>query len=151
MTRMADRKMKRSLILVVLAICLTLALGATAFAGIITYTYDKKAQLTRVDYGDGSVTDYTYDAAGNRMNAASCVGKSTNPSTVQNTVQAAVAAGGTVKIRDLTFVENVNIAGPVTLKGGYNCNFILSAGYSYIQGVFSIIGGPVVVENVVIK
>jgi len=151
MTRVADRKMKRALILIAFAVWATLVLGSTAFAGIITYTYDKKAQLTRVDYGDGSVTDYTYDAAGNRMNAATCVGKSTNPQTVQNTVQAAVAAGGTVKIRDLTFVENVNIAGSVTLKGGYNCNFVLNAGYSFIQGLLSITGGPVVVENIVIK
>jgi YD repeat-containing protein len=39
----------------------------TAFAENATYTYDNLNRLTRVQYPEGSVIEYTYDAAGNRL------------------------------------------------------------------------------------
>src|SRR5947209_20576698 len=44
-----------------------LALCPQAFANSVSYAYDSLNRLTRVDYGNGAVIDYTYDAAGNRL------------------------------------------------------------------------------------
>lgn len=38
-----------------------------SFAETITYTYDDLNRLTNVDHGNGIITKYTYDAAGNRL------------------------------------------------------------------------------------
>ena len=140
----------------VLTVLMVFLLTAASLAATITYTYDKKGQLTKVDYGDGKAIDYTYDAAGNRVNTGTCVAKSTNPSTAQNTIQAAynaAAPGGVIKIRDLTFVENddLNIVKSVTVKGGYDCSFASNASYSMLQGSMSISKGTVVLERIVIK
>ena len=44
-----------------------LVLAATsAFAGTTTYKYDALGRVVEVDYPDGSIVQYTYDAAGNR-------------------------------------------------------------------------------------
>jgi YD repeat-containing protein len=44
-----------------------LVLAATsAQAGTTTYQYDALGRVVEVDYPDGSVVQYTYDAAGNR-------------------------------------------------------------------------------------
>ncbi len=52
------------------AIILSFVLLATAFlfaqSKTIQYQYDNLSRLTRVDYGDGTVIEYTYDAVGNR-------------------------------------------------------------------------------------
>ena len=42
-----------------------LATGS-ATAGTTTYKYDALGRVTEVDYPDGSIVKYTYDAAGNR-------------------------------------------------------------------------------------
>lgn len=51
-----------------LALGLALALACTspASAGTITYRYDELGRVIEVDYPDGSIVYYTYDAAGNR-------------------------------------------------------------------------------------
>ena len=47
--------------------CLLLLLfPLLACADNITHTYDSLNRLTRTDYGNGNVINYTYDAAGNR-------------------------------------------------------------------------------------
>ena len=44
---------------------LMLATGS-ASAGTTTYQYDALGRVIEVDYPDGSIVQYTYDAAGNR-------------------------------------------------------------------------------------
>lgn len=44
---------------------LTLVAGS-AVAGTTTYKYDALGRVIEVDYPDGSIVQYTYDAAGNR-------------------------------------------------------------------------------------
>lgn len=50
-----------------------LALCPQAFAESLSYTYDSLNRLTKVDYGNGTVINYTYDAAGNRLTLSSTV------------------------------------------------------------------------------
>jgi YD repeat-containing protein len=48
-----------------------LALCPSTFAATLAYTYDTLNRLTQVDYGNGYIVAYTYDAAGNRLNSTS--------------------------------------------------------------------------------
>jgi YD repeat-containing protein len=50
--------------LFILAILITLAFSGQAFSA--TYTYDNANRLLSIDHGNGTVINYTYDAAGNR-------------------------------------------------------------------------------------
>jgi YD repeat-containing protein len=43
------------------------AMYVPASAASVAYTYDDLNRLIKVDYGDGTVIEYTYDAAGNRL------------------------------------------------------------------------------------
>ncbi len=47
-------------ILFLLAILITLVFSGQAFSA--TYTYDNSNRLISVDYGNGTVLNYTYDA-----------------------------------------------------------------------------------------
>lgn len=49
-----------------LALGLVLASSSPSFAGTTTYKYDALGRVVEVDYPDGSIVYYTYDAAGNR-------------------------------------------------------------------------------------
>ena len=53
--------------LLVFIILLFLCIGVT-YAATSRYTYDNLYRLTKVDYGNGTVIEYTNDAAGNRLN-----------------------------------------------------------------------------------
>jgi YD repeat-containing protein len=50
---------------------------ASSFAAGINYLYDSLNRLTNVDYGNGSVIGYTYDAAGNRLTYSGAVANDT--------------------------------------------------------------------------
>jgi len=41
-------------------------LSTLSWAETVTYTYDNLHRLIKVEYDDGTVIEYTYDAAGNR-------------------------------------------------------------------------------------
>ncbi len=51
---------------IVLAVCFCLLLAAPGLAGTAQYTYDTLNRLTQVQYDDGTIIQYAYDAAGNR-------------------------------------------------------------------------------------
>lgn len=51
----------------VLAVFLCLLLAAPGLAGTAQYTYDNLNRLVQVQYDDGTIIQYTYDAAGNRL------------------------------------------------------------------------------------
>lgn len=53
--------------LAALAAGLLLAGAMPAMAGTTTYKYDALGRVTEVDYPDGSIVYYAYDAAGNRI------------------------------------------------------------------------------------
>ena len=40
--------------------------ASPSLAGTTTYKYDALGRVIEVDYADGSIVQYTYDAAGNR-------------------------------------------------------------------------------------
>ena len=46
---------------------ISLLFVSSAIAGTVSYQYDQLGRLTRADYSDGSVIEYTYDAVGNRL------------------------------------------------------------------------------------
>ena len=48
-------------------IAFLLAFSVTSYAETATYMYDELNRLVRVQYDDGSVVQYTYDGAGNRL------------------------------------------------------------------------------------
>ena len=50
------------------------AFAQTASAGTTSYKYDALGRVTEVDYPDGSIVTYTYDAAGNRTQTTRTAG-----------------------------------------------------------------------------
>jgi YD repeat-containing protein len=64
--------------------------GLTASA--VDYEYDVLGRLTKVDYGDGKVIEYAYDANGNRT-TVSVDGETTNPQQNLNPTIVVVPSG----------------------------------------------------------
>jgi YD repeat-containing protein len=58
---------------------------STQSAFAIIYSYDSLNRLTNVDYGNGSVINYTYDAAGNRLTYSGAVANDTVVPTISIT------------------------------------------------------------------
>lgn len=57
------------------AASLLVMLGAgSAQAGETLYTYDSLGRVTRVQYPDGGVVEYSYDSAGNRIQVSRTAG-----------------------------------------------------------------------------
>jgi YD repeat-containing protein len=54
-----------------------LLVARSAIAGQVLYLYDSLNRLTDVDYGNGSIISYTYDAAGNRLTYSGAVANDT--------------------------------------------------------------------------
>ncbi len=53
--------------LAIAATGIALVAASTASAGTTTYKYDALGRVVEVDYPDGSIVYYAYDAAGNRI------------------------------------------------------------------------------------
>jgi hypothetical protein len=73
-------------------------------------------------------------------------------STIQNAYNV-TPDGDAVQMMALEFPESLNLQSPntVTLQGGYGCDFSSNPWYSTINGALTINGGPVIIENVIIK
>ena len=54
-----------------IAVCVLFS--SQSFASNLTYSYDSLNRLKNVDYGNGSIITYTYDAAGNRLSYSGVV------------------------------------------------------------------------------
>jgi YD repeat-containing protein len=56
----------KRLSLVLALVVVMVGLVLPCFAETVTYEYDDLYRLTKATYSDGTVIEYTYDAAGNR-------------------------------------------------------------------------------------
>jgi FtsP/CotA-like multicopper oxidase with cupredoxin domain len=65
----------------------------------------------------------------------------------------AATVGQTVKVQQMDLVESPNItnAASIYLKGGYTCDFLSNPGLTTVLGTLTIRGGPVVIENILIR
>jgi hypothetical protein len=74
-----------------------------------------------------------------------------------DTVSAAYAAassGQTILMQEKSFIEDLSLTGDsiVTLKGGYDCNYNASSGFTTLSGIATIGGlGKVTVDRVIIR
>jgi YD repeat-containing protein len=82
-------KMRHALLISIVLIGLVVVSFSTSYAETTNYIYDELNRLIRVEYGDGSVVEYTYDKAGNRIQMTIPYPDSTPPTTT------ASPAGGT--------------------------------------------------------
>jgi M6 family metalloprotease-like protein len=65
----------------------------------------------------------------------------------------AASDSGIVETVALSFTENLLLSRniPVTLQGGYDCNYSSNSNWSIIAGSVIISGGPVTMENIIIR
>jgi len=56
------------------AVALTVVMASSAAAGTTQYKYDELGRVVEVDYPDGSIITYKYDAAGNRTQVTRTAG-----------------------------------------------------------------------------
>jgi YD repeat-containing protein len=96
--KMASR-IRHGLLVSIIVIGLLLTLVLTSYSETINYIYDELNRLKRVEYGDGTVIEYIYDKAGNRLEKTLQIPDTTPPTTT------ALPPGG-----------NYNIAQSVTLS-----------------------------------
>ena len=74
-------RIRRGLFISMTIIVLLFTSVIVSYAGAVNYTYDGLNRLIRVDYGDGTVIEYTYDNAGNRLETKAQVADTTPPTT----------------------------------------------------------------------
>jgi M6 family metalloprotease-like protein len=82
--------------------------------------------------------------------------KLSGPSSYLATIQAgydAASSGATVQIQALSFDEDLLLSHdfPVMLQGGYGCDYVSITGWSIVSGSMTITGGPVIVDNLIIR
>lgn len=156
---------RRYMILTVAMLITSLCISAVpSFAESITHVYDDLNRLTRTEYGDGTALVYDYDEVGNRTQ------KYVRPTTCTNlptriaastpvyypTFQAVFAAaieGATIQSMNISFIENLNFNGnlSITLDGGYGCDYTINPDYTTINGSMTITSGAVTVNNIVLQ
>jgi glucose/arabinose dehydrogenase len=79
-------------------------------------------------------------------------GTSAYYSTIQTAYNFATA-GQSILIQAQDFVEDVSLTGliPVTVKGGYACDYLTNTGFTTIHGSLTISGGTATVENLIVQ
>src|SRR5689334_15814658 len=87
---------------------LTLALFATASG--ITYQYTN-GRLTRLTYTDGTIVQYTYDAAGNRLTKVVTPPADTTPPTAPSNVVATATSQTQIGLTWTASSDNVLVTG----------------------------------------
>jgi len=81
-----------------IGIFLSLFFSISAFSETVQYTYDNLDRITKAEYSDGTVVEYTYDAAGNRMNEEVKLGS--------HTITASADSNGTILPSGVVTVDN---------------------------------------------
>jgi hypothetical protein len=71
-------------------------------------------------------------------------------STIQEAYEA-VEGGQTIQSQAVVFMENLNLDKPVTLDGGYNCEYTTNTGMTIQNGMISISNGTVSVGNLIVE
>jgi endo-1,4-beta-xylanase len=74
-------RMRRGLLICITVTALLFAFVLTSYAQTANYIYDELNRLIRVEYGDGSVVEYTYDKTGDRLEKRVQVVDTTPPTT----------------------------------------------------------------------
>jgi YD repeat-containing protein len=74
-------KTRHALLISMTMIALLFATVIVSYAETINYIYDELNRLKRVEYGDGTVVEYTYDKAGNRLEKTIQMPDTTPPTT----------------------------------------------------------------------
>jgi YD repeat-containing protein len=88
-------KMRHTLLISMTMIALLFATDIPSYAETINYIYDELNRLKRVEYGDGTVIEYIYDRAGNRLEERLQIADTTPPTTT------ASPAGGIYNIAQI--------------------------------------------------
>jgi YD repeat-containing protein len=74
-------KMRHGLLSSLVVIGLFVMWFGSSYAETINYIYDELNRLKRVEYENGTVIQYTYDKAGNRLQKAISYSEATPPTT----------------------------------------------------------------------
>ena len=74
-------KMRHAVLISMTMIALIFASVTISYAETVNYIYDELNRLKRVEYGDGTVIEYTYDKTGNRLEKAISYSDTTPPTT----------------------------------------------------------------------
>src|ERR1039458_3226174 len=113
-------------------LCLViLSCSYVGIASAASYSYDSLNRLTNVDYGNGSVISYTYDAAGNRLTYSGAVANDTIAPSIAITIpttgssytntSATINLSGTASDNvGVTLVTWQNLSGGVGVASGTN-------------------------------
>ena len=101
-------RLRHALFISIVFITLFLIPVITSHAETINYTYDELNRLIRVEYGDGTTIQYTYDKAGNRQ---------------QKTIIDDVPPTGTITINSgAAFTNNTNVTLTLSCSDPYGCS-----------------------------
>jgi len=79
-------RIKYGLLISITIIGLFFASVLTSYSGTINYTYNELNCVIRVDYGDGTVIEYIYDKAGNRLEKRLQIADTAPPTTTASPV-----------------------------------------------------------------
>jgi YD repeat-containing protein len=138
---------KMRIVFTVTIIAAWMLLVVNASGAGVTYSYDSLNRLTNVDYGNGSVISYTYDAVGNRLSYSGAVANDTTAPNIAITspttsssytnTSAAINLSGTASDNTgVTLVTWQNYSGGIGVASGTNSWSVtgipLKAGANYI-------------------